>query len=555
MALFAMSVCLGANPGRAQDSQTNLQAGASADAQADENDSLEGVVLNNLTHEPISRALVASPDNRFATMTDGQGHFEFRFPKGGTGIANRPTALVARKPGYLSEPSPETELPASTKQVTLALTPEGLLIGHVSLPSSEAADRIQLQLYRRQVEDGRAHWVPQGQTVARSTGDFRFAELSPGTYKLMTLEQLDRDQTATPGGEQVYGFAPVYFPSAKTFAGAESIELAAGQTFQADLAVVRLPYFRVRVSVAGVLPTAGGISVSVAAGSQGPGYSLGYNQQTHTIEGALPQGVYSLEGLGFGPAVSVGESTLTVHDAPVSVGSMTMVSAQSIRVDVKEEFSSPPEIDDVENANLSKVSRSVSGPRSYLNVRLEPAEDFAQHGGPSERPPANARDESLVLDGVVPGRYWVHVDSSRGYASSVTSGGMDLLQEPLVVANGSSRPIEITMRDDTAQLEGTVEGADNATGDPNPFAHVYCVPILDSPGRFAEVATAPDGTFILPNLPPGTYRALAFKRAQPNLEFRNPEVMRAYESSGGLVHLTSGQKDHLTLSLVSKGSE
>jgi hypothetical protein len=555
MALFAMSVCLGANPGRAQDSQTNLQAGSSADAQADENDSLEGVVLNNLTHEPISRALVASPDNRFATMTDGQGHFEFRFPKGGTGIANRPTALVARKPGYLSGPSPETELPASTKQVTLALTPEGLLIGHVSLPSSEAADRIQLQLYRRQVEDGRAHWVPQGQTVARSTGDFRFAELSPGTYKLMTLEQLDRDQTATPGGEQVYGFAPVYFPSAKTFAGAESIELAAGQTFQADLAVVRLPYFRVRVSVAGVLPTAGGISVSVAAGSQGPGYSLGYNLQTHTIEGALPQGVYSLEGLGFGPAVSVGESTLTVHDAPVSVGSMTMVSAQSIRVDVKEEFSSPPEIDDVENANLSKVSRSVSGPRSYLNVRLEPAEDFAQHGGPSERPPANARDESLVLDGVVPGRYWVHVDSSRGYASSVTSGGMDLLQEPLVVANGSSRPIEITMRDDTAQLEGTVEGADNATGDPNPFAHVYCVPILDSPGRFAEVATAPDGTFILPNLPPGTYRALAFKRAQPNLEFRNPEVMRAYESSGGLVHLTSGQKDHLTLSLVSKGSE
>jgi len=163
-----------------------------------------------------------------------------------------------------------------------------------------------------------------------------------------------------------------------------------------------------------------------------------------------------------------------------------------------------------------------------------------------------------VLEGVAPGRYWVHVDSSRGYAASVAAGGVDLLTEPLVVANGSAGPIEITMRDDTAQIEGTIEGIEGP--DPStssdahsPSAHVYCVPLPDSPGRFMDVVASPDGTFTFFNVPPGAYQVLAFKGPQLSLEFRNPDVMQAYESSGPVVHLTSGQKDHITVPLSSKG--
>jgi hypothetical protein len=188
-------------------------------------------------------------------------------------------------------------------------------------------------------------------------------------------------------------------------------------------------------------------------------------------------------------------------------------------------------------------------------VRLEPVDDFIQHGGASLRPPRTLKDESLTLEGVVPGRYWVHVDSSHGYASAVTSGGVDLMTEPLVVANGSAAPIEVTMRDDTAQVEGTIEGTDTAAapGQRTPFTHVYCVPAADSPGRFAEVAASAEGTFTFLNLPPGVYRVLAFQHSQPSLEFRNPEAMRAYEASGPVVHLTSGGKEHISVPLVSKG--
>jgi len=80
-----------------------------------------GTVVNSVTHAPIRRALVYSADNRFATLTDGEGHFEFALPKPengtpGTIFESRPRQvwtvdspggpfwLMARKPGFLDDP-------------------------------------------------------------------------------------------------------------------------------------------------------------------------------------------------------------------------------------------------------------------------------------------------------------------------------------------------------------------------------------------------------------------------------------------------------------------
>ena len=511
-------------------------------------------MLNSVTHEPIERALVSSPDSRFATMTDGQGHFEFKLPKipSSGDVPNRPTALLPRKPGYLTEPV-DMELKPSSKEVLLTLTPEALIVGHVLLPSSESAEQIPVELYVR--VEGRGHWVPSGQTTTRSNGEFRFADLAAGTYKLMTHEQLDRDQMPTaPGVGQLYGYAPVYFPSATSLSTAETISVSAGQTFQADMTLTRQPYFQVKVSVGSATPITGlGVTVS-PAGSHGPGYSLGYNSQSQNIEGLLPQGVYSVEGVAFAQPPTVGEATLTVRNAPVSVSRMTMMPAQSISINVKEEFTSERKWIPVE---MFGPGGPVRGPRSYLNVRLEPAEDFTQRGGATLRPPAGPKDESLLLDAVVPGRYWVHIDSSRGYASSVTAGGADLLADPLVVSSGASGPIEITMRDDTAQLEGTVEGSGSSTiaGTNQPFSHVYCLPLPDGHGRYAEAASAADGTFSFPEIPPGAYRVMAFRNVQKSIEYRNPEAMRDFDGVGTVIHLTGGQKEHVTLSLAAKGEQ
>ncbi len=552
-------------------------------------DSIRGTVINSVTHKPIGRALVSSPDNRFATLTDSQGRFEFTLPKTETNLERdpnpglplsdrvqivnsvRPDMLMARKPGFLNDQSnPAQNLQNATeKELTIPLAPEALIVGSVTLSTSEAPDSIFLQIYRRQVREGRAQWVPTGGTQSKSDGEFRFAELPAGTYKLLTLELLDRDPlNADPRG-QLFGYPPAYSQNAPDFESASAIHVSSGETGQANLTLVRQPYFRVRVGVANVTPDSG-VNVSVyALGRKGPGFSLGYNNRDQAIEGMLPDGIYTVEASTFGPNAATGLLTLTVKGAAVEGPRMTMAPNSPIPVNVKEEFTSA---DNTGAASWNINGRNIvlKGPRRYLNVVLEPADDFGLRGGGSLRSPTGPRDEALVLESVQPGRYWVRVYSSRGFAASVRSGNIDLQHRPLVVGAGSSTsPIEINMRDDTAEISGTVEGiaapsqvligasdrAGGMTSYPSyaaqAVAHIYCIPLPDSSGQFTEIWVFPDGNFTSPPLPPGAYRLLAFDRPQPELEYRNPEAMRAYDAKGPVVPLSGGQKEHVRLQLIS----
>jgi len=478
--------------------------------------------------------------------------------------------LTARKPGFLTDQNNQpqnVQLSPAAKEVTISLVPEALIVGHVVLPTSEAPDRIEVELYRRQVQDGRAHWVSGGGATTKSNGEFRFPELSAGTYKLFTHELLDRDpQIAVPGG-QLYGYAPVYFPNATSFASGSTIQLLPGKTYQADLSLVRQPYYPVKVAVANV-PSGVGLGITVSPqGHRGPGYTLGYAEQDQSIEGSLPNGTYTLEASGFGQNAFTGSLNITVHGAALAGPVMTLVPSRPISLTVKEEFTTTVSAG---SASWSSGGRTfnLQGPRGYLNVMLASADDFDQRSA-SLRPPSGPEDDSLVIDNVQPGRYWVRISSSRGFASSVTSGGIDLQHEPLVVGSGGpSSPIEVTMRDDGGQIEGRVESTDasvvgtdrsatSVAGSPvsyTPFAYVYCVPLPDSPGQFTEVFASPDGKFTSPPLPPGVYRVLAFKHQQSELEYRSPEAMRAYDAKGQIVRIGAGQTQRLRLQLVS-GSE
>jgi hypothetical protein len=110
---MAVSCCTGIMQVSAQSSARDIES-------IDHTDRVRGVVVNSVTHEPIARALVFSTDNRFATMTDDRGRFEFVFPRaephqtGGFGpgasaqspqfqaAASRPTSLMVRKVGFLA---------------------------------------------------------------------------------------------------------------------------------------------------------------------------------------------------------------------------------------------------------------------------------------------------------------------------------------------------------------------------------------------------------------------------------------------------------------------
>ena len=68
------------------------------------------------------------------------------------------------------------------------------------MPSSDATFGIDIDLFSRQVQNGTFHWVRSFAARANSKGEFRFAELLPGEYKLVTHELMDTDPlTVLPG--------------------------------------------------------------------------------------------------------------------------------------------------------------------------------------------------------------------------------------------------------------------------------------------------------------------------------------------------------------------
>jgi hypothetical protein len=60
---------------------------------------------------------------------------------------------------------------------------------------------------------------------------------------------------------------------------------------------------------------------------------------------------------------------------------------------------------------------------------------------------------------------------------------------------------------------------------------------------------SPDGSFVSPELAPGAYRLLAFDHPGQELEYRNPEAMRAYDSKGLVVRVAGGQKERVQLQI------
>ncbi len=568
-------------------------------------DTIHGVVINSVTREPISRALVSSPDNRFATLTNNEGRFEFALHKvdssaasdpngpllddrassGGT-IIDGPNHLTARKPGFQSDPYDNWRDVQSDrgKDLILQLVPEGLIVGTVSLATSEAPDSMTLQIYRRQIQEGTAHWFPAGGTQSNSEGQFRFADLPAGTYKILTRELLDRDPlTADPQNFDpitneargpLFGYPPAYYQNASDFESATPIQLSPGQTSVVALSVTRQPYYRVKVGV--IDPAAGsgenGLQVNVYAnGHKGPGFTLGYNNAHHTIEGSLPNGTYTVEGSSFGENGMSGSQTITVKSSPVQSASLALAPNSLIPITVKEEFTG-------NNFNGSSSfgggGRNVTftkGPRAYLRVFLEPIDELGMGTTFTLRNPTGTADDSLMIEGARAGRYWVRIRSLRGYAASVRSGNLDLLHQPLVVGEGgATSPIEVTMRDDLAEISGMIEGmtapvgssagstdSTSASATPQPSgqsaAHVYCIPLADSPGQFTEMWVGPDGSFVSQNVAPGAYRLLAFDHEQSDIEYRNPEAMQNYDSKGIVVRVAGGQKEHVQLHLISSG--
>jgi hypothetical protein len=549
------------------------QAGARVGkAQSGDSYIVRGTVVNSVTHTAVPRALVFSADNRFAKLTDDEGHFEFKVPRpqaeGTTGSATTldsfsaagrttsrivtPTNIIffARKQGYFQSTTgqPWTGGEAdSSAELRIEIVPEALIVGRVNLPVMDGTEKIQVQVYRRQVQEGRGMWVPSGSVQTRANGEFRFANLQAGEYKLFTQELLDRDPlTFNPRG-QLFGYPPVYFPAAADFESAAVIRLKAGETFSATLTPARREYYPVKLGVLNAT-AGGGLNVEVEPqGHRGPGFTLGYNFNDSSIQGMLPNGNYRVVVTEFGENGATGLLNFSVNGAPVQGPTVMLAPNQAIEARVKDE----------RTKGDSTIAAGTRNLMNAMNVRLISSEEFGQRNSLWLRPPASSEDDSLVFGNAHAGTYRVRAAcNGAGYVAAISSGGRDLMRQPLVVGTGAAvPPLEITIRDDGAQLDGTIENwpqtGRNATArnfDQN-VPVVVLLPLADSTGQYCQAWTMPTGEFHFPQITPGDYRVIAFDHTPGELEYGNAEEIKKYESKGQVLRLVAGQNEHLRLRL------
>ena len=151
-----------------------------------------------------------------------------------------------------------------------------------------------------------------------------------------------------------------------------------------------------------------------------------------------------------------------------------------------------------------------------------------------------------MIRGLEPGTYDVEAEGNgSSYVAGMTSGGLDLLSQPLVVAEGSDpQPIEILLRDDAASVDGNVQ---NST--PGQMGVVLMVPEGSTQAAPRQVFFNPSGKFHVQGLAPGSYDVLAFDRLD-GIEYRNRESLSAYLSHAAHITLSPEEQARVTVDVI-----
>jgi hypothetical protein len=533
-------------------------------------DSVEGTVLNGVTHEPVARALVFSSDNRYATLTDDRGHFEFKFPPqeapppaqptpNDADTANklqrwyarnsRPSQFFARKPDYLQDSTGASISTDKTEraQITLTLQPESLIVGHVQFASTESSNRVPVHLYRQNFSDGAERWDPVNQVNTWADGEFRFADLIPGLYRVFTGEQLERDSATFNPQNQLFGFSPVFYPNASDFAASAPISVAAGAKVDVSIRVAKRPYYAVKIAVTNPPSTRNPMVNVFPQAHPGPGYSLGFDPSRQAVMGTLPDGTYTLQVFDNSGSGGSGTLNFTVRGGPSENQSITVLPNASLTVKLIREISStnPPE-QDIPAGPI---------PNTAVNASLEPTNLVPGQMAPP--PSTTGSPDQITFENIAQGSYWLNIDSSNFYVASALWQSRDVLHQPFFIGPAATGvPIEVTLRNDGASVNGRV-AAPQSTGasltdtavPPPSQAVVYFIPLDSTNGEYRQTF-AGSGTFEESQIPPGTYRVVAFDKANDKIGRANPEAARQYDDKGIVLTLAPGQSVQLSSPLI-----
>jgi len=526
---------------------------------------LRGTVVDGITGKPLPRALVKSGDQRLATMTDTDGKFaiDISVPErpAGTGNSFRGFGsgvfLMAQKPGYLIQQGRPTLIPLndtlSSTPVEIRLMPAAVVTGHVSSAASDSASGVRVTLLWHRVQDGHRFWTLAGTTNTNAHGDFRFPDLNPGEYAVLTAQWAGEQPQPAQRNTVTQQYPSTFYGDVRNLASSTKLHLHYGDTTPTDIHLHLAAFYPITVPV-----TTGSPNSPVNARLLGPENLSGtpvlrYNRAENAIEGSLPSGDYTLmlSNAVAGPQQLFAQLPLHVESEPVRTGTIALAPPATVQIHVHTQFTKQ---DSSTNTSMVISGGRQSGNSSRITVQTPPLQVLLRseegNGGSGVSHPTSNGD--LIIENLQPGRYYVQEQIFRGYASSLTSGGVDLRDHPLIVnASNPPDPIDVTLRDDTATLTGTVTSGN----DPLPQMSFVVLLPTDNAGRYTQAFAGPDGKFAASNIPPGSYHVIAFRGQPVQLPYRDADAMHRYDDKGVAVTITADGSQQLNIPLIDPPEE
>ena len=509
----------------------------SAPAASTETFTLSGTVMNSVTGEPIPRALVRTNGMVQRTaFTDSEGHFQI------DGLPPIQISVIAQKPGFtLPNDNLHTwfQIGASTSSLVLKLVPQGAIYGRVTDSAGQPIEHLPLRLTARAIREGRRTWEQRAMAESDEDGHFRFPNLPAGTY-YVAAGPLDTEPHILAAGEKpTTGFPHLYYPGVPDITSASPIQLTAGQQVEADFSLNPVPIYQITGTVAGRQPGQGvGLQLLTTSGDDvtlSPNFDM--TTSTFRLED-VPPGSYVVR--------AISQAGLQPMRAEARVNVATNV--EDLRLTLAPSVTIPVTVR-MESRRSSPAANSSANPdRPPVSVRLLPADINSAEQFSTIQP--RGGHSVMVLQNVDPGTYTpVMMAQPPWYVQSATYAQTNMLYDDILVASGSSYPMEIVLRDDSAGLNATVKSSDGkpASG---------TIVVLPQPsGKIAPRVVRSGGSeFSAYGLPPGEYLVFAFDRID-DLEYANPDAFAPYASQAMHVTLTPNQKAQVSLDLIHVGKD
>ena len=480
---------------------------------------LQGTVTNSVTGEAIRRASVQALGPRpRAALTDDEGHFRLE------GLPEGEVPIAVTKPGYLPEqaanPSERAPTVARTGSdappIDFKLVPQSVIFGKITSAEGEPLDNIPVMVIRVLVASGRRVFGEISTVNTNDDGEFRVANLAAGTYYVGA----GPSARLFPGTKGVANpreatYPQTFHPNAFSMEAGGLVTAQAGQETEVSIELKAEPVFRVSGVATGFPKGSVGELQFSRVPKDGFDVNVPVDSETAKFEGKIRAGTYHVRGVGGrGSWGAVGDAPLVVTSDAKGLR-IPLVRLPSISATAR-----------LESAQANSSGGSIAGRMlSYPNVGISLTSRHNMSGQPDYEATVLPSKPVAIAD-VEPETYRIAITAGDGqWVQAAQSGGVDLLTSDLTIAPGAHPPpIEIVLRDDVANLTGSVTLMDGAKE-----AAVLLLPPADSRREVKTTALSPQGTFEFTGVAPGTYSVVALERTA-GIEYTKREALEGYMS-------------------------